>query len=356
MHLIPNRPPRLVRRRVLPIRFAAVLAAAALVLAACGGASKPAASSSSGHPALQPVTIQLALIPPKMIFMGFYVAQAEGFYTKNGLNVTLQAQPTGDQAIRGLAAGVGVFAAGGGDAVAAADAAGLHLRVIWAYGTNDLSIIASAKVPDIAALAGKTIGVTDKSGPSYTMAVLALQSVGLSPNAAHYVILAGRPALVGALASGRIDAAVFHVDDGLTVVRKTPGAHLLAQMVKVVPDWFYGPLAVEQGYALAHPQVVRDLLTALIEAQRWMYANPQATITLAEKYTQESPATVRAAYQIMSADHNWVTGSGLSATDVNFTLNAFKRFGVIPTSSSLNYSNFTDPQFVQQVLAKLGPG
>jgi NitT/TauT family transport system substrate-binding protein len=306
---------------------------------------------------MTPITVQLALIPPKMIFLGFYVAQDEGFFSRNGLTVTLVPESTGAQAIRGVVAGQGFFAAGGTDGLASADAAGGKLVGIWDYGTDDLSIIASQKVSSIKDLAGTTIGVTDKVGPAYTLPVLALASVGLKANAANYAVLGGRPALVTALASGRIQAAAFHVDDGLTVAKKDPQVHVIAQMSQVVPQWWYGAVSVDQRYAQANPEVVKAFLTAMIQAQRWMYANASQTIAIGVKYTKEDPDVVTAAYKTLTQNHNWtIDKTGLNETDVNYTLGQYKQDGVIPPSSKLDYASVIDTEYLDAVLSKLGPG
>lgn len=340
---------------------AAIVTAAALCVAAsaCGsgssasnGAAPPAGSSTS----LTPVTVQLALVPPKMIFMGFYVAQAENFFKKNGLSVTLQPEPTGAQAVRGVAAGAGLFAAGGTDGVAAADANGANMVAVWGYGNDDLSIIAADSVKSIAGLKGMSVGVSDKAGPAYSLTTLALHSVGLSPEAANWVILSGRPALVTALAAGRIQASVFHVDDGLTLVKKDPQVHVLAQMNTAAPQWWYGAVSVSKTYAKTHPEVVKEFLTAMVEAQRWMYTHPSQTIALAVKDTQEDPSVVAKAYQVMAKAHDWETGSGINPADVSFTLNSYRHDGVIPASSTLTASQVIDTTYINAVLAKLGSG
>lgn len=344
------------RRRVLAA--ATTAAALCLGLAACGGASSSgtAATTSGKTAGLTPITVQLALVPPKMAFMGFYVAKAEGFFKKNGLNVTLEAQPTGNQAVRGLASGAGVFAAGGTDALAAADAQGGHLVGIWNYGQNDFSIIGAANVPTLKALKGKTIGVTDMSGPAYTMPVLAMASVGLPASAAHYVVLSGRPALVTALVTGRIQAAAFHTDDGYTLISKDPQAHVLAHMSQITPKWWYGVVSVERSYAQSHSKVVDAFLTAMVEAQRWMYTHSAQTIALSVKDTQETQPVIAKSYKTMTQEHIWVTNAGAGPADVTYTLGQFKKDGVIPKSSALSASQIMDSQFINTVMKKLGPG
>jgi len=322
-----------------------------------GAAASGAKLASAATSKLTPIVVQLALVPPKMVFLGFYVAQDEGFYTRNGLKVKLVAESTGTQAIRGMIAGQGFFATTGSNELASADAAGAKLKGIWDYASDDFSIIASKDVKSIKDLAGKTIGVTDMVGPAYTQVVLALSTVGLKASAAKYVILSGRPALVSALASGRIQAAAFHVDDGLTVVQKDPAVHVVAQLSKIVPNWWYDVITVAQVYAQSHPTVVKQFLTSLMETQRWMYANPAKTIALGVKYTGEQPKVVAAAYKTFVQDHDWkINADGFTAKDINSTLNSFKAFGVLPKSSNMNYKSIIDASYLNAVLAKIGKG
>lgn len=346
--------PRWVRMRRKAAVALAVTASVSSVVA-CSSSAGSSGSGGSGSGKTTDVTIQLALVPPKMIFLGFYVAQDEGFFAKNHLKVKLVPEPTGAQAVRAVEAGQGYFTAGGTDGVVSADAAGGKLSALWNYGADDLSIIADSKVTSVASLKGTTIGVTDKVGPAYTLPVLAMESAGLKISDASYAVLGGRPALVGALASGRIDAAAFHVDDGLKVVKKDPNVHIVAQMSTLAPDWWYGCVSVSTAYAKSHATVVKELLTAMIQAQRWMYKNASATIAIGTKYTQEDPDIVSKTYQVLTANHLWNTdNSGLDPAHVNYTLAAFKRFGVIPSSANISYASLVDTSYITSVLSTLG--
>jgi NitT/TauT family transport system substrate-binding protein len=340
--------------------------ALALSLVVLGTVSSTAAGSAASHGRLVSATsskkltsivVQLALVPPKMVFLGFYAAQDKGFYARNGLDVKIIAESTGVQAVRGMVSGHGYFAAGGTDGLATAAAAGAKFKGIWNYASDDLSIIASKDVKSLKDLAGKTIGITDKVGPAYTLPVLALASVGLPASAAKYAILGGRPALVSALASGQIQAAAFHVDDGLTVVKKDPSVHVLAHMSQLVPQWWYGTVLVDDTYGKAHAGVVRAFITALIQAQRWMLANRSATIALGIKYTGFDPDVVAKSYDTLKANHNWIIdAAGLNPTNVNYTLGFFRSSGVIAKTSKISYKSIIDTSYLDSVMAKLGPG
>lgn len=76
-----------------------------------------ASTPSSAQPVrsaarLTPLNVTLALIPPKMLFMGFYAAEKEGFFSRNGLNVNLLPEMGGVQAQRVAASGQAVVVAG----------------------------------------------------------------------------------------------------------------------------------------------------------------------------------------------------------------------------------------------------
>lgn len=325
--------------------------------ASASTASRAPLAAVSHSKKLTPIVVQLALVPPKMVFLGFYAAQDKGFYARNGLKVKLVAESTGVQAVRGMVSGHGFFAAGGTDGLATAAAAGANFKGIWNYASDDLSIIASKDVASLKDLAGKTIGITDKVGPAYTLPVLALNSVGLPASAANYAILGGRPALVTALASGQIQAAAFHVDDGLTVVKTDPSLHVLAAMSKLVPKWWYGTVLVDNAYGKAHRKVVQAFITSLIQAQRWMLANRSATIALGVKYTGFDPDVVAKSYDTLKANRNWIIDkAGMNPTNVNYTLKFFRSSGVIPKSSKISYKSIIDTSYLNAVMKKLGPG
>src|SRR3984885_13806538 len=83
--------------------LAAVGAAAAMGLAACG--SSGGATSSSDPNAMASVNVGIALSPPKAIFFGPYVAEQEGFFKKEHLNVKFISMPNGLQTELGTTAG-----------------------------------------------------------------------------------------------------------------------------------------------------------------------------------------------------------------------------------------------------------
>jgi ABC-type nitrate/sulfonate/bicarbonate transport system substrate-binding protein len=136
-----------------------LFAVAASVLAALTGvlgASIAAASASS----LTPVSYQLGWVT-NTEFAGTYLAQTQGDFASNGLDVTIL--PGGSDPVEPVvASGKALIGDSNADTVAAAVAAGAPLRIIGArYQNNPFCIISSAKDPikNPKELIGKKVGV-----------------------------------------------------------------------------------------------------------------------------------------------------------------------------------------------------
>ena len=158
---------------------------------ALAGATGSATAAVHHASKLQKITLTLALDPPKMIFMGFEVAQQEGFFQRNGLDVNILAEQGGVQAARAVAAGDAYFEAGGTDAVAASVAQNGGLISIGSYGQDDLSRLSDSNIKTVAQLKGKTIGAGDSTGPAFELGAIALRKAGIGLKQVSFAILNG---------------------------------------------------------------------------------------------------------------------------------------------------------------------
>ncbi|MBW4029246.1 MAG: ABC transporter substrate-binding protein [Acidobacteria bacterium] len=338
------------RRRLMVTTASAFVVLAASGMSAAGASSRSHLTSHATK--LTKVTVTLALDPPKMIFMGFWVAQQEGFFARNGLDVTLMPEQGGVQAARAVAAGDAYFEAGGTDAIAAAYAQAHNLEAIWSYGGDDLSLVADKSIASVAALKGKTMGAGDATGPAFELSEIALRNAHVNTKDVKIAVLNGRPALVGAMAAGAIQASVFHVDDGYTLLSKDHNVHIIASMAKVAPQYWYGAVGIPVSYGQKHRSTVVAFLTSMIEAQRWMYTHRTQTIDLSVKYTGETPAVVAKSYDYLTANKLWTTGVGMTDSQVSYTLNQYKDNGIIPTVPKA--TDIFNQTFVKAALAKVG--
>lgn len=319
-----------------------------MVLAGCAG------TSSTQTQGMDSITVGIALSPPKVVFLAPYVAQQQGFFAQEHLNVKLLNMPNGLETELGATAGsINFGLSSATDAIESA-AAGSPIHAIWSYGTKlDTVCIAAPSINTTADLIGKPVGSTGTGGFSYTLlnACLAPANVGVDQ---VKPVNMERSAFVPALASGRIYAAVFHADDAYTVLHKVPGLHVLNNEYESYPNWWYGGVTVLDKYAKDNPDIVKRFLTAMILADRWMNdpANRNALVQIGIQATGEDPDAVAYAVDFMVKGQIWPQNSGLDQTQVDYTTQQLYQLKEIPKQPT--YQQIVDSSFADAVVAQLG--
>lgn len=345
------------RKRYVGPALAALLAA---VIAGCGSSGSSSGASAAASPSsassgggLTQVTIALALTPPKMTFIGFYAAQDEGFFKKNGLDMKFETENNGVPAMHALVAGSVEMSATSADDIIAGAVAGSKTEAIWSYAMPlDTTVIADPSVKLPADLNGKTLGITDPGGFADVQMRAVLAQAGVSASATHIISMANRSAFVPALVTGHINATVFHIDDGIVAAHDDSKLHTISAMYKVLPYWWYGGVAVSDSWAQTHADVIKRFITAMDEADRWMYSHRSQTIALGVKYTQEPQYAVAGAYDFLAKAHEWTTNTGLERSRVTQTMAYEHKIGVAKTLPT--YDQVANTAYADAVVAKIG--
>ena len=333
-------------------RWAAAGAAAlALSASAC---SSPGAGSASGSNGWATVNVGIALSPPKVIFLGAYVAQQQGYFAKEHLHVKFISMPNGLQTELGTTSGSIDFGfSSGTDSIeAAAQHAPIH--AIWSYGTKlDTQCIGAPGITSARNLIGKPVGSTGTDGFSITLLQACLEPAGVSLSQVKPIDMT-RSEFVPAMTAGKIDAAVFHADDAYVITHQLKGASVLSSEYKTRPQWWYGGVSMLDSYGKANRPVVVRFLTAMMMADRWMNntANNSALVKLGVSVTKEDQAAVTYAVNFNRSAGTWPDGAGLAPSQVNYTagvLYKYKDISALPT-----YSQIIDPSYANAAQAKLG--
>jgi len=325
----------------------------ALALGAVAASAQTRGAGGAHAQKLVHLDVGLALIPPKMTFVAFYVAKDMGFFQKQGLDVNLEGFDGGVKSLRGVASGSVDMGATSADDVIAAATQGGGVKAVWSYEMPlDTTLVADQSVQSLSDLVGKKIGITDPGGFADVQARAVLALAKIKPDQVQIISLPNRAALLPALVSGRINAAPFHADDGYAAQEKDSALHPVQEIYKALPLWWYGSLAVTNDYAKKNGAVIKKFITAMDQADRWMYSNPAKTIAIGAKYTQESQSTVTQAYQFLAKAHAWTVNTGLEKARVVSTMQHEFQFKEIPSLPS--YGDVADLSFANAVVAKIG--
>lgn len=343
-------------RRMASSRWAvAGVVATALALTACGSSGGGSADSGgSGANAWTTVNVGIALSPPKAIFMGPYVADAEGFFAKEHLRVHFISMPNGLQTELGTTAGSIDF--GFSSATDSIEAAAQHapIHAIWSYGTKlDTQCIGSPGIKSAKGLVGKPVGSTGTDGFSITLLQACLEPAGVHLNQVKPINMT-RSEFVPAMVAKKIDAAVFHADDAYVITHQLKGSSVLESEYQAIPNWWYGGVAMLDSYGKSHHDVVVRFLTAMMLADRWMNdpAHNSALVALATKTTQEDQPAVAYAINFLRKSGTWPNGAGLDQAAVDYTAGILAKYKDIPAQPS--FSQIVDPSYANEAAAKLG--
>jgi len=329
--------------------------AAALALTACGSSgSGSSGSGGSGANAWATVNVGIALSPPKAIFMGPYVAQAQGFFSKEHLNVKFISMPNGLQTELGTTAGSIDFGFSSATDSIEAAAQNAPIHAIWSYGTKlDTQCIGAPGISSAKSLIGKPVGSTGTDGFSITLLQACLEPAGVHLTQVKPINMT-RSEFVPAMVAKKIDAAVFHADDAYVITHQLKGASVLSSEYQTIPNWWYGGVSMLDSYGKAHHDVVVRFLTAMMMADRWMNnpANNSALVTLATKTTQEDQPAVVYAINFLRKSGTWPNGAGLDQAAVNYTAGILAKYKDTPRQPT--FSQIVDPSYANEAAAKLG--
>jgi ABC-type nitrate/sulfonate/bicarbonate transport system substrate-binding protein len=148
------------RRGIRAAATATAFAASVALLAGCASSSS-GSTADGGSDALTPLTLQTSWIP-LVQFGGSYVADSEGYYADNGVDVDILPGGPDVDSMAAVASGQADIGMGNADTVARANEQGADLVIVAAgFQKNPLAILSSPDKPIAtpADMAGKKIGV-----------------------------------------------------------------------------------------------------------------------------------------------------------------------------------------------------
>ena len=282
------------------IGLIAVLACAVLV-AACG--SSGGGSSSSSSTAESSATTQTGAettssettgitvgTSPAILNVSLYAAQEEGFFAKNGLDMTPKVLTSGAAATPLLLNGQIQFAAADPVGVITAISKNVPVEFVASAGFSPpqpekdvTGVMVSPSIKSAEELNGKTVAVNALGGNLQLAAEAALDKAGADSSTMKFVVMA-LPAMNAAVKAGTVDAAVD--SEPFITAGKGEGLSELTPAVSVsepnVPPVVY---MTSKSYAESNPEVVERFVAALGEADSALAKSPATVRKIAVKST-----------------------------------------------------------------------
>ncbi len=231
----------------------------------------------------------------------FWIAQEQGFFSKNGLDVEIIFLQSSNLQTAALATGQVQIGTIGGATVLSGVAGGQPFRIV-ASPTNRLpyDLVARPEVKDAKDIRGKRIGVTSVGGTTWMAANLALQHFGLDAVRDNVQISAigNQGILIQAIEGGNVDLAV--IDPFLSRRLKQKGYKIMLELHRANIPFITTSIVTTVPYLRDHADNVEKFLRAFLETQAFVsHPDNKAAVLkiVTTKMKITDPVTAEESYQ-----------------------------------------------------------
>jgi NitT/TauT family transport system substrate-binding protein len=210
-----------------------------------------------------------------VLMMQCYVADKQGFFHDEGLDVTVKYSVSGKVAIDGVVAGAGVMGiASSLVSVTAASSGPIYIVAPLGRSEYLVQMVSRAEISHPTDLRGKRIGFQFGT-EGHRFALEYLKSNGLSSKDVTLVNIPVQ-ALPAALSRGDVDAIAAWPPHTNKAIEATHGATILATSKGILSP--YGVAVMRKDFVQANPEGARKLLRGLMLATKFIKENPSRTI------------------------------------------------------------------------------
>jgi ABC-type nitrate/sulfonate/bicarbonate transport system substrate-binding protein len=323
--------------------FKSSIVVCALLL--CNGARAQTASS-------QQIRVLTLLGRP----IQFVVADKQGLFTKYGLDVVNDNKKNSDELRADLAAGKGDVAYLAVDnAVAMVELAHQDVAIVMGGEGSQNELIAQKDIKSITDLRGKTL-IVDAPNTAYALQMKKILLLSGLAAGKDYEIkpFGATPQRLIAMREQK-DFAGSMLGPPVSLVAKHEGFVSLGSVQQLIGPYQAAGIFTQRAWAKDHRELLVALLSACIEAQRWLMnpANKQQVIDLLASQYHLAPEIAAEDYEIT------MTHPGGFAKDAQFDLRGFEnvlklraevegQWGGHPPSPDKYY----DPSYYQAALTK----
>jgi NitT/TauT family transport system substrate-binding protein len=229
----------------------------------------------------------------------WYVAQARGFYKKNGLDVNLVFIPSTTTGVASLLAGDVQIGNASGGGVASAVVAGADLVMVACF-LNSLpyELVVQESIKSAEELKGKSIGISRVGSASDVAARALIKGLGLEPDKQVPIMQVGGPAeRAAAFRTGRI--AGFPSPPGVLHLAKGMPSRVMISTADFEKrfEFPYICATTTKSYLSRQRETVKRVLMALIEATHFFKTRKEESKKIVSKNSrQTNEAYLEAAY------------------------------------------------------------
>jgi NitT/TauT family transport system substrate-binding protein len=242
------------------------IAMAAVAAIACTALTMPSKASAQAKPELASVTLGLPVTTSTLLPL--YLADEEGYFRKEGVDVKLVAFRGGSSMVMAVVSGSVQMGVGALSSVTVGIDAGQDLQVF--YGGFNMAIFDWYAVPRIKTFKdarGTRIGVSAYGSSTDFLTRYALKLNGIDSRTGARIIQGGASAgRIAAMDSGQLDVNIFAPPE--TDVAQDRGYHVVLHQTDIAPDYPFHVFFASRSFLQKNPNTVRAVLRGFVLGKR----------------------------------------------------------------------------------------
>jgi ABC-type nitrate/sulfonate/bicarbonate transport system substrate-binding protein len=317
------------------------------------GSTPPPAQAQQSCATMRKINIGVSVSPPNVVHTPPYVAKALGYFAKRCIDANIIE-------FNGGTVGTIVAAIAQNNTLAnltdVAIGRGLTAKQLWMFAPHPpQAYVVGPNTKTAADLKGKRLSAAGGGVGSFNwlMGREVLKSAGLKVDDAQFVgqDTAGRlPGLV----AGQVDAVVLHPEDVYLAEKQKPGAHVLVQLSKLMPNFTFTAYGASDAFIQRDPGLLRDTIASMMEAIRTMYRDKNRVLPIIMDATHKPKDAVEFAYDQLTSNCIWAVNTGFNPASTLWTEQHDIDDGDIDASKHLSFDQIVDMKIAREALAEVG--
>jgi len=276
---------------------------------------------------------------------GTWVAQEEGLFRKNGLEVELVHIASTSRAIQTMLAGELAYTYMDGRNSVQAALKGADV-VILAGVANRLvfSFMARPEIKSFNDLKGSKIGITRLGSSTHSVTLWVMNKVGLKPEEYQMLQLVDVPNIFTAIVAGQIEAGALSPPTNFRA--RKAGLTELMDLTKEGPEYVSVAIGSTRSFVKANEEMTRRFIRGYSEGVSFLKANKAAGIRAIQKYARIKDIEILDATYGEARSYietiPYVTRKGLDTIIGELVPTE-------PKAKQAKFDDFVDPRFVNQL-------
>ncbi|MGZ3281399.1 MAG: ABC transporter substrate-binding protein [Xanthobacteraceae bacterium] len=292
-------------------------------------------------------TLRVPVVSRTVFYLPAWTAEKQGFFKDEGLDVKIEVYDGSEKIFHDLRAGTHQIAIASIESVIAEAYKGGTLRIVAGIAKRPPHfIIAQPEIKTLADLKGKTIGVVSMhEGTTFFVADIA-KAGGFALGDVKVEAVGGSPTRARLLRERKIDMGLQPYP--LSYEAEAQGFTNLGAMAKLVPDYQFVSVMVDENWASKNRRVLAGFLKALRRGTEYMFAHPDESAELGAKELRTSPAFARRALEdTLSMD---IMARDLSLADASLrrVFSIMQQAGVLGRDLPFEPAKFVDESYLAE--------